>query len=116
MRDLENLIIRLKKSGYVKAAILFGSHAKRKAREDSDVDVCVITSRQTDQPLEFSSGKFDISLFHKLPLTVRYRVFKHGKILLNKDDKLLTRLKFWTVTHYLDEAHWRNRFTKKVIA
>lgn len=116
MSDMEKTVAGLRKLGSVKAAILFGSHAKGRQRKDSDIDICVITEPAGDTPLELSSKKFDISLFHRLPLMVRYRVFRDGRVLFNKDDRLLTKLRFWTITHYLDEKHWRDRLVQKVLA
>ncbi|MBU0532579.1 nucleotidyltransferase domain-containing protein [Candidatus Micrarchaeota archaeon] len=116
MDELQTITKKLKKMKSVKVAILFGSYAKGKQRKDSDVDICVITDSIEDRALELSSDIFDISLFHKLPLIVRYRVFKDGKILFSKDDKLLTKLKFWTVKLYLDEKYWRDRAVAKVLA
>lgn len=117
LEEVQELSSKLKKLKTVKIAIIFGSVAKSKARKNSDIDICVITEdKHDDTPLEFSSHRFDISLFHKLPLTVRYRVFNDGQILFNKDDKLLTKLKFWTLKFYLDEKHWRDRFVQKVLS
>lgn len=116
MEEIEKIISGLRKLSSVKAAILFGSHAKGRQRKDSDIDICVITEPANDKPLEFSSEKYDISLFHSLPLMVRYHVFRDGKVLFNKDDRLLTKLKFWTITNYLDEKHWRDRLAQKVLA
>lgn len=113
---MEKLLKELKALKSVKAAILFGSYAKGRQRKDSDIDICVITDKEDDEALECSSEKFDISLFYRLPLVVRYRVFKEGKVLFNKDDGLLTKLRFWTLKFYLDEKHWRDRFTKKVLS
>jgi len=114
--QIEKIVERLKKMKSVKAAILFGSYAKGKAREDSDIDICVITEDEDDSPLELSSNVLDISLFHRLPLLVRYRVFRDGKILFSKDDLLVTGLKFRTIQTYLDEKHWRDAFVAKVLS
>lgn len=116
MDEIKKLISGLKKIKSVKAAILFGSHAKGKPRKESDIDVCVITDKKNDEALEFSSDKLDISLYDNLPLYVRYRVFRDGEILFNKDDKLFTKLKFWTIKQYLDEKYWRDKFVAKVLA
>lgn len=113
--SLEKVVRELEKMKSVKAAILFGSHAKGKQRKDSDVDICVITEGG-DEALAVSSEKYDISLFGELPLAIRYRVFRHGRVLFVKDRKLLTRLKYWTVKHYLDEKHWRDRAVEKVLS
>lgn len=116
IQNIKKLSNALKKIKSVKAAILFGSYAKGKQRKDSDIDICVITEGEDDSPLELSSEKIDISLFHRLPLTVRYRVFRDGKVIFNKDDRVLTRLKFWTLKLYLDEKHWRDAFIAKVLS
>ncbi|MFA6530531.1 MAG: nucleotidyltransferase domain-containing protein [Candidatus Micrarchaeia archaeon] len=116
MEDVNKLTRGLKKIKSVRAAILFGSRARGKFRNDSDIDVCVITDREDDTALELSSEKYDISLFYKIPLQVRYRVFRDGKVLFNRDDKLFSKLKFWTIKMYLDEKCWRDRFTQKVLA
>lgn len=116
MEEIKKLVSELKKIKSVKAAILFGSHAKGKQRKESDIDICVITEEKDDKALELSSNKFDISLFDRLPLYIRYRVFKDGNVLFNKDEKLLTKLKFWTLKHYLDEKYWRDKFTSKVLS
>jgi hypothetical protein len=116
MEGLEKLTTELKKIESVKAAILFGSYAKGKQRKDSDVDICVVTDGKDEQALGLSSDKFDISLYDRLPLLVRYRVFKDGKVLFSRDDKLLTKLRSWTLRVYLDEKHWRDRFVEKVLS
>ena len=114
--DIPKISKALFKMPNVKAAILFGSQAKGKARRDSDVDVCVITKNEDDSPLVLSSEKFDISLFHRLPNQLRYRVFKDGRVLFSKDDSLLTKLKFWTIKIYLDEKHWRDIVSARVLS
>lgn len=118
MDEIRNAVKKLKSIRGVKIAMLFGSLATGKARQDSDIDICVIADKKEFEmkALEFSSGTIDISAFHRLPLYVQYRVFRDGKILFNKDDSLLTKTRFWTITRYLDEKHWRDRFTEKVLA
>lgn len=40
----QNFIKKVEKAGYpVKAAFLFGSYAKGKAREHSDIDICIVS-------------------------------------------------------------------------
>lgn len=114
--DIREISKALFKMPNVKAAILFGSQAKGRARKDSDTDICVITKNEDDSPLTLSSEKIDISLFHRLPNQIRYHVFKDGAILFSKDDSLLTNLKFWTIKIYLDEKHWRDIATTRVLA
>ena len=114
MDELEEITEKLKKLESVKIAILFGSHAKGKPRPDSDIDICVIA--ENDDALSLSSKKIDISLFDRLPVVVKYHVFRDGKILFCKDEILLTKTKFWALTHYLDEKYWRDKATAKVLS
>lgn len=115
MDEITKVAAKLRRMGCVKAAILFGSCARGRQRPDSDIDICVITSGGNDEPLGLSSETMDISLFHRLPVAVQYRVFRDGKVLFCKDPLLLTKLKFWTLKIYLDEKHWRDALAAKVL-
>ena len=116
MKEIDKLVNELNKIKTVKAAILFGSYAKGKQRSESDIDVCIISDKGDSKALEFSSEKYDISLFCRMPLYIQYRVFRDGKVLLCKDDGLLSRLKYLTLTSYLDEKYWRDKFVEKVLS
>lgn len=118
MGRLKSVIQRLKSARGIKIAILFGSQANGRARKDSDVDICIIGDNEEAEmkALEYASEEIDISAFSRLPLYVQYRVFKNGRMIFNKDDKLLTKAKFWTITRYLDEKYWRDKFTKRVLS
>ena|SRR3989338_6638157 len=118
MKLVEAIAKKLKSMKSIKIAILYGSQATGKARKDSDIDICVIgiDSEAEMKALEYGSDKVDISPFSRLPTYIQYRVFRDGRVLFNKDDKLLTRKKFWAITWYLDEKHWRDRLTQKVLS
>ena len=72
---LKDIASGLSKLPFVKAIVLFGSQANGKAREDSDIDLAVITGtiskEQRIEILGCSSEKFDISLFSDLPLIIQ---------------------------------------------
>lgn len=118
MKSLSFLVKKLRSVPAIKIAVLFGSHATGRTRPYSDIDICVMGSDASSETkaLELGSEQIDISLFHRLPLYIQYRVFRDGKVLLNRDEKLFTKLKFWTITRYLDEKHWRDRLVQKVLA
>jgi predicted nucleotidyltransferase len=99
--------LRTKES--VIALILFGSVARGQSRQDSDIDLCVLTRTNIPEPermdiLSYGSRKIDVSLFHDLPLTIRFRVLKEGKIIFCKDALYLHRTTVATVREYLDCA------------
>lgn len=93
----------------VVALILFGSVARGQARTFSDIDLCIITPRLVPESvrlelLSYGSGGIDVSLFWDLPLTIRFRVIKEGKVIFSKDALALHRIKAKTVREYLDIA------------
>ena len=91
----------------VEAIYLFGSYAKGNAKPISDIDICVLTKKNItknikENILSNSSKKIDISIFWDLPPTLRFRVFKEGKLLYKKDEISLQRVKITTLKFYLD--------------
>lgn len=93
----------------VLALILFGSVAQGHARSDSDIDLCIITKKgitasECMNLLSDGSKGVDVSLFFALPLTIRFRVIKEGKILFCKDPLAIHRIKSDTIREYLDRA------------
>ena len=96
------------------ALILFGSVARDQAREISDIDICIITEKAAPDPvkmdlLSYGSEKIDISIFYDLPLTIRFRVIREGKILSCRDTLALHAIMADTVREYLDVAPFIRR-------
>jgi predicted nucleotidyltransferase len=107
-----------KKSGVI-AVVLFGSQVNGRAREDSDIDIVVITNQITSAQeadiLGYSSDKLDISLFSRLPLIIQFRVVKEGKILKCNDKQNLNKIYIETTRKYLDYTPLLNKFYKQVL-
>ena len=66
--------------------ILFGSVARNCARPFSDVDLCIVTRKNIPEAvrmdlLSFGSRKIDVSIFSDLPIQIRFRIIKEGRIL-----------------------------------
>jgi Predicted nucleotidyltransferases len=99
LRNQENII----------AVILFGSVARGNAGTLSDIDLCIVTSREISESekhdlLSYGSRKIDVSLFYDLPLTIRFRVLREGKLLFCRDSLTFHRIVTKTVRQYLDSA------------
>ena len=99
----------LRTNDNVIALILFRSVARGEAREYSDIDLTIITRTGIFKPEEhylliYGSRKVDVSLFFALPITIRFRVIREGKVLFCKDPLQLHRTKVKTVQEYLDIA------------
>jgi len=107
--NIKPVIDELFEKKNVIALILFGSVARDQSRQFSDIDLCIVTRTEIAESdrvdiLSYGSGKIEVSLFHDLPLTIRFRVLKEGKILFCKDDLYLHRITITTVREYLDCA------------
>lgn len=115
----KELIENISKIKSVNSIILFGSQANGKAREDSDIDIAVITDKINDKEgmkiIGYSNDKIDISLFSRLPILIQFRVLKEGKVLFCRDEKYFNTIRFETIREYLDFAPFIERFYRKVI-
>jgi predicted nucleotidyltransferase len=96
------------------AIVLFGSVARDQAREISDIDICIITGKGVSEAvrmdlLGYGSEKIDISIFEDLPITIRFRVIREGKLLFCRNKAALHALIADTVREYLDIAPFIRR-------
>jgi predicted nucleotidyltransferase len=103
----DEIIDELKNNKKVGAIYLFGSYARGNIKPFSDIDICVVTERNIskevkEEILSNSSKKIDLSLFWDLPLGIRFRVIKEGKLLYKRDALKLQRVKVDTLKAYLD--------------
>lgn len=117
-KKLEYIIEKLSELPYISCIFLFGSQLK-KPRQDSDIDIAVltkkITSEQESEIRGYSNNLLDISIFSKLPLIIQFRILKEGKIIFCRDKEELHKIKVKTFIHYLDYSGFINNFYKGVI-
>ena len=95
--NLEPIIEFVEEDPNILAVVLFGSYAREE--DYRDVDICFFLypdkrNRLNDARYKLSTilslpEYCDISYFHDLPLYVRSRVQKEGRILLNKNYEIL---------------------------
>jgi predicted nucleotidyltransferase len=107
-RQLERLLTLARDDENVLAVILFGSGARGDHHAGSDVDVClVLTAGPRDAAtvghilLSYASAvDLDVQVFQRLPLYVRRRVLKEGRVLFVRDEDALYDEAFRTVRAY----------------
>jgi predicted nucleotidyltransferase len=109
IQQITPLIRELFQKEEVIALILFGSAARGQMRSTSDIDLCIVTPKNMPasdrwELLSYGSRGIDVSLFWDLPITIRFRIIREGKVLFCRDDLALHRIKADTVREYLDVA------------
>src|SRR3989338_1867020 len=118
-RSLNAVVANLKKLPYVQAIILFGSQARGTARQDSDIDIAVITREATEEQewdIVEKTDELDINTFSRLPLIIQFRVIKEGKILFIRNREVLEEVQLKTIRNFLDFEPFIERMCRSVIA
>jgi predicted nucleotidyltransferase len=116
------LIDEAKADRDVLAVIIFGSHARGEAGPSSDLDVCLVLEPGKYSDLDLSHKKLeylklfdlDISVFQQLPLYIRSRVLKEGKVLFCRDEDALYQLAFRTAQQFEDFKHMYHEYLEEV--
>ena len=113
---LNYLVKRISKIKQVQAIILFGSQLK-KPRKDSDFDITVLIEKiSREKELEIiglGDDAYNISIFHRLPPIIQFRIIKEGKVLFVRDTFALHKEKIKAIRTYLDFAPFIQRFYRK---
>ena len=120
-KEIKKIVDKMKKNKEVQAVYLFGSYAGKKTKPYSDVDICAVTrdklqlEKKADIASDFLSEKIDLSIFWDLPLAVRFRVLKEGKLLYCKNNLFLHRAKVNTMKRYMEFRPVIDRYIKRVL-
>jgi len=116
---LSKIIETIKAHPNVIAIYLFGSHAKGEATPLSDIDIAVITENPTPESEaeigSLASPQIDVVLFHRLPLHIKFEVFKYGKELFVRDEEKLLEIKLEVMREYLDTARMYRQISSEVL-
>lgn len=97
-------------------AYLFGSHARRQAAALSDVDLAILLADAPDDDQCFARrleimgmamsilriNDVDVATLNRLPLALRYRVVREGKMLFCRDENARIAFEAQTTLRYLD--------------
>jgi predicted nucleotidyltransferase len=102
------------------AIILFGSAARGKRTPLSDIDLCIVTEpgllqEEWETIMSHTGPALDIVIFRNLSPSLRFRVIREGKILLNRDPGSLHRIYADTLREYLDLQPFIERNTRRIL-
>jgi len=116
---ISKIIEIIKSDPNVIAIYLFGSHAKGEATPLSDIDIAVILENPTPESEadigSLSSQEIDVVLFHRLPLHIRYEVFKYGREIFVRDEEKLLEIKLKVIREYLDTVRMYKMISSEVL-
>lgn len=122
MGILNKIIEDVKQDSQILALFLFGSAAREENYKQSDVDICLVlmpnfyTSMQLSQKkLEYlKSFNLDIQVFQQLPIYIKKRVLKEGKVLFCRDEDKLYEIAFSVIREFADFEHIYRDYLKEV--
>lgn len=110
--EVEALLKQAAADEDVMAVVLFGSAARGELSRGSDIDICLVLRLKrwgidelARKRFEYLHFDLDIKLFQQLPLYVRSRVLKEGKVLLVKDEDQLYEIAIRTAKEFEDFKH-----------
>ena len=112
-RGIEQVLGKAEGDAEIVAVFLFGSQARCETTLASDTDVCLmLRPGNYDAPTLFQKKlsylketSADVHIFSQLPLYIRRRVLKEGKILLCQDEDVLYEVAFRTAQAFEDFKH-----------
>ena len=107
LKEFEKLIEKIEKDSNALAVVLFGGYIRNE--RFSDVDVCIVLKPRKFAHLYLSKKRLrysiafpnlDVQIFQQLPLPLKMRILKEGKVMFCKDEDLLYDLAFSTIREF----------------
>lgn len=122
-RQLERLLERARHDPDVLAVFQFGSSARGEAGPGSDIDISLMLMPRSPadrlslsrKRLEYAQNfDLDITVFQDLPIFIRRRVLKEGRVLFVRDQDLLYEAAFRTAQAFEDFRHIYDAYLDQV--
>jgi len=107
--ESDAIVKKAKKDKDILAVILFGSFARKEPHHD--IDVCLVLYPKKHAKLSLSRKKLeyltdfnktDIQVYQQLPIYIRARILKEGKVLFCKNEDTLYDIAFETIKDFND--------------
>jgi predicted nucleotidyltransferase len=110
---LHRLLEKARIDPEILAVIVFGSAARREETDKSDLDLCLVLTPSRYDPaalagkrLEYlQTADLDISILQALPLYIRRRVLREGRVEYVRDEDALYEVAYRSAQAYEDFKH-----------
>lgn len=122
MKKVNELLNIARLDEEILAVFLFGSIARRENSVDSDIDICLVLKprKYSAKHLSYKKLKYlkefnmDIQIFQQLPIYIKKRIIKEGKILLCKNEDEMYELVFKVIEEFGDFEHIYHDYLNEV--
>lgn len=119
---LDRMVKKIKEDKQILALLLFGSRAREDSIKASDIDICLVLMPGSYTPLNLSQKRLiylksfdlDIQVFQQLPLYIRVRALKEGRVLFCRDEEQLYETAFSTIQEFSDFEHIYREYLEEV--
>jgi hypothetical protein len=114
--------MKAKEDPEILSVMLFGSIARGEKTQHSDVDVCLVLYPKKHSKLSLSEKKLayskhenvDIHVYQQLPIYIRQRILKEGKVLFCRNEDMLYEIAFTTIREFNDFEPFYREYLKQV--
>jgi hypothetical protein len=121
-KRVRKIIEAVEKDSDVLALLLYGSAARGDNSSVSDIDLCVVLVPGARTALDLSRKKLEyaanfsthLSIFQQIPIYVRQRVLREGKVLFCRDTDALYEVAFTTIRELADFDPIYQEYLKEV--
>ena len=119
MVSFTKLIEEAREDKEILAVIVYGSYAR--GEECRDVDICLVLDEEREVNLVrkimdyMKEFDFDFRTFQELPLYIKIRVLKEGKVLFVRDEDKLYEIAIRTVREFEDFKPGYKKYIEGVV-
>jgi len=104
------------------ALFLFGSRAREDDYKGSDMDICLIMKPDSYTSIKLSQKRLeyatlfdmDIQVFQQLPIYIKMRIIKEGRLLYCRNEDELYQIIFCMIREFGDFEHIYRDYLKEV--
>ena len=119
---LDKVLDNVKNDRQVLAVFLYGSCARKESTGKSDIDVCLVLNPRDYTHKKLSRKKLeylklfdlDVQVFQQLPLYIRIRIIKEGKVLFCRNEDNLYNIVFDAIREFGDFEHIYRDYLREV--